>query len=104
VSRQSWLTLDVIAAAVRTDDEIAVAIRHVVERHRRQRLEEGHAVLREEAVPDSAVDHDHVARLYVPGLALDCHRHLAVDDRHHLLGVLVAVVRYLLAGLVRGPT
>src|SRR2546429_1304773 len=96
----SGLPLDVSSAAVRPEDEVALAIRHMVEGDRRERFEERHARRREEAVTAPAVDHHDVTCPDVPLLVLRLDGHLAVDDRHDLLGVLMRVLRNLLAGVV----
>src|SRR5262249_25968710 len=49
--------LDVARAAVRTEDEVAVAVRDVVERDRRERLDELGAALGAHGVLDASVDH-----------------------------------------------
>src|SRR6185312_13652768 len=99
--RRRRLFLDVRGAPIGAEHEIALPVGDVIERHGRERLEERHARLRDKRVLDPPVDHDDVALLERLGLAGDRHRHLALEDHHDLLGVLVRVQRHLLAGLVR---
>jgi hypothetical protein len=54
-----------------------------------------------ELVLDPAVDDAHVAGTHLARLVPDRHRHRAVEDQHHLLGVLVAVARDGRPGRVR---
>ena len=92
--------LHVRRAAVGAEHEVEVRVRDVVERHRRERLHERDAVLREELVVQAAVDDDDVAGAQRRRVVLDRHLDLAVEDEHHLLGVVVLVPRHLLAGRV----
>src|SRR5215211_280886 len=99
----SLSAFDVPRASVRTQHEVTPAVGHVVERDRCERLDERAATRRVELVLESAI-HDHgVARRQRAGLALDADRDVALEDQHHLLGVLVSVPGHLLPGLVGDP-
>src|SRR4051812_39778512 len=84
-------------------DEVGVAVGHVVERHGRQRLEERHPALGVQLVLDATVDADDVAGAQLARLVADRHRHRALHDGHELLRVLVGVALALLARLVPPP-
>ena len=80
--RSAGLGLDVLRAAVRAEHEVALAVRHVVERHGRERLEED-----ERRSPStSSCSTPRLTTATSPGaersrLAADRHRHVALDDR-----------------------
>src|SRR5207244_4326375 len=61
----------VARAAVGPEDEVALVVGHVVERHGGERLEERDATLGDELVLGAAVDDDHVARPQRPPLVAD---------------------------------
>ena len=61
------------------EHEIALAVADVVERHGRERLDEGDAALGEELVLDAAVDDARVARPELLRLVADRHRHRALE-------------------------
>src|SRR5919106_2695208 len=94
------LPFDVEPPAVGSEDEVVVAIADVVERHRRERLEERHAALRAQLVLDAPVHHARVAGSERLRLVPDGDLDLAVDDHHGLLGVLVGVAAHGRPGLV----
>src|SRR5207245_4798572 len=96
--------LDVTAAAVRPEHEVALAIGHVIERDGSQRLEERDAGRGEQALRPPAVDHDHDAGRAVAFLAVGLDGDLSVDDHHHLLAELVHVFRDLFTRLIRDTT
>src|SRR5438105_3089459 len=52
---------DVLRAAVRPEHEVTLPVRHMIQRNRRERLDELTAVLRPQRMLDSAVDHRPVA-------------------------------------------
>src|SRR5207244_2448167 len=79
------LAFDVLRPAVLAKHEVALAVWHVVEGHRRKRLEERDAVLRVELVLDAAVHHADIARAQVTAVVANRDVDLAVDDHHHLL-------------------
>ncbi len=87
------LASDVQAAPEVAEDEVSLRIRDVVERHGPETLDKCDAVRRVELVLDAAVDDTDVARAHLLRPIADRHRHGAVEDEHHLLGVLVAVAR-----------
>ena len=96
--------LDVQRALQVAEHEVALAIGDVVERHGAERLDERHAVGREELVLDAAVHDADVARTELARLVADRHRDRAVEDQHHLLGVLVAVSCDRRPGRIRDAT
>src|ERR1700730_3582407 len=97
------LALDMAGAAVRAENEVEPAVRHVVERHRRQRLHEGHAAGRAQRGPQPAVEDDHVPGAQRARLVLDRHLDLAVDDEHDLFRGVMPVPGHLLARVVLHP-
>src|SRR6476619_1827789 len=93
--------LDVAGAAVRTEHEVAVSVRDVVERDGRERLDELGAVLGAYGVLDAAVDHGPVADAErARALAGDRQLELALGHDHDLLRVLVGVRPHAEAGVV----
>ncbi len=85
--------LDVQRACEVAEHEVALPVRDVVERHGAEGLDERDPDRRVELVLDPAVDDAHVSRAELLRLGADRHRHRALQDEHHLLGVLVAVSR-----------
>src|SRR5215207_1343947 len=89
--------LDVRRATVGAQHEVAFTVGDVVEGYGREGLHERDAPLGVELVLETSIDHHRVARLQRSSLVLNRDGHLALEDVHDLLRLLVAVSAHFLA-------